>query len=373
MPKLVFPNEPIFFTFSHLDRLLVFCHDNGASDITIQSGERVLIEVNGVLEPITSRALSQQEVSDLINHIYGPNATASLFSGKDLDTNYRVRVSDEKAYRYRVNITACLFDGYEGIQVTLRTLSSAPPPLDKMALPEILLDAMKLPQGILVISGSTGSGKSTLLSSMIGELVQKEGGKGMKILTYESPVEYVYDEIPKPNSVVSQTEIPRFLPSFAAGVRNALRRKPSLILVGEARDQETIEAVIDAALTGHPVYTTVHSNGVADTLRRMVTAFEHAERDARMYDLLESVKVIIWQALVRTPDGQRTPLREYLIINDHVRDHLLKCPVEELVTGIRELLPKYGKRIEDDATEKYEAGLICEEAYKRFTEMKGVH
>ena len=86
MSKLVFPNEPIFFTFSHLDRLLIFCHENGASDITIQSGERVLIEVNGVLEPITSRALSQQEVSDLINHIYGPNATASLFSGKDLDT-----------------------------------------------------------------------------------------------------------------------------------------------------------------------------------------------------------------------------------------------------------------------------------------------
>ena len=82
-----------------------------------------------------------------------------------------------------------------------------------------------------------------------------------KILTYESPIEFVYDRVEKISSVVSQAEIPRHLPSFAAGVRNALRRKPHAILVGEARDQETISAVMEAAMTGHPVYTTLHGGG----------------------------------------------------------------------------------------------------------------
>jgi defect in organelle trafficking protein DotB len=366
----MFPAEPSYFIPAQLDRLLAFCYEEGASDITIQSGEQVIADIEGRLERITARSLTQQEVSDLINHIYGPNATALLFSGTDIDTNYRVRLSDDLQYRYRVNITACIFDGYQGIQVTLRTISSSPPPIEAMNLQDDLYKALRIPQGIVVVSGATGSGKSTLLASIVADFAG-QADSHLKILTYESPIEYVYDDVVKPACIVSQTEIPRYLPSFAAGVRNALRRKPGLILVGEARDQETIEAVIDAALTGHPVYTTVHSNGVADTLRRMITIFPHAERDARLFDLLETTKVIVWQALVSCTDGKRTPLREYLLITPEVRDALIATPVDQVVSQAREMLIKHGRPIEVDAQEKFDAGLIDERVLRRFIPKQG--
>lgn len=360
------PNEPSYFTPNQLDKLLVFCFQTGASDISIQSGERVFAEIDGMQVKVTRRAMTLQETSDLINHIYGSNATAMVFSGTDIDTNYRVKLSNEEIYRYRVNITACTFEGYQGIQVTLRTISPEPPALEMMKLEDELYDSLSIPQGILVVSGATGSGKSTLLASMIADLAGREDAN-LKVLTYESPIEYVYERVQKPSTIIAQTEIPRYLPTFAAGVRNALRRKPGLILVGEARDQETIEAVIDAALTGHPVFTTVHANGVADTMRRMVTIFPQAERETRMYDLIESVKVIIWQCLVPKKDGKRTALREFLIFNNEVRDALLAKDPSQIVSAVRDQIEKNGQTILQDAQAKFDEGLIDERVLARFS------
>jgi defect-in-organelle-trafficking protein DotB len=372
MNQILFPGEPSYFIPSQLDRLLTFCYEKGASDITIQSGECVFAEIHGRQIRVTQRDLTLQEISDLIKHIYGANATAMIFSGTDIDTNYRVKLNSREEFRFRVNITPCYYDGYQGLQITLRTISSEPPSLESLKVEPAILENLSIPQGILVISGATGSGKSTLLASIIADLCRREDSN-LKILTYESPIEYVYDKIKKPTAIVSQTEIPRNLPTFAAGVRNALRRKPGLILVGEARDQVTIEAVIDAALTGHPVFTTVHSNGVADTLRRMITIFPFEERDARMFDLVETVKVIVWQALVPTPDGKRTAVREYLVINNEVRDILVETPTEKIVSKVREILDTYGRSILTDVKEKYQKGLITEAAYKRFHMMEQQH
>jgi len=367
--KLRFPDEPSYFTPEHLDRMLVFCFKNGSSDITIQTGESVFAEVESRQCRVTERGLISQEVQDLINHIYGPNATALVNSGTDIDTSYVVKVSQKEFYRFRVNVTPCAFESSVGIQVTLRIISSLPPSLESMNLTPDLLEYLKLPQGIFVVSGATGSGKSTLLASIIGDLVSRPESN-LKVLTYESPIEYVYENVLKPSSIVSQTEIPRYLPSFVAGVRNALRRKPGLILVGEARDRETIEAVIDAALTGHPVYTTVHSNGVADTLRRMITIFPFAERDSRMCDLLESTKVILWQTLVPSITGRRIPLREYLHISNEVRDALLDVSPDLIVKKIRDLIETHGRSIDQDAREKHEQGLITKEVVNRFVAMR---
>lgn len=371
MAHTLLPNEPNYFVAQHFDRMLLFCCEHKASDITLQTGEVVFAEIHGRQIPVTQRHLTMQELSDIIKHIYGPNATAMIFSGNDIDTHYRV-LSSKVEYRFRVNITACYFEGYEGMQITLRVISSEPPLLKDLNLPDAILDYLRVPQGVVVVSGATGSGKSTLLASIIAELCS-EPDANLKVLTYEAPIEYVYDKVKKVSSIVSQMEIPRNLPSFAAGVRNALRRKPGLILVGEARDQETIEAVIDAALTGHPVYTTVHSNGVADTMRRMVTIFPMEERDARLFDLLETVKIVIWQALLPNPQGKRTAVREYLVFNHEVRDVLLNTSLDHLIGKIRELVEAYGQPIFRDVKQKYEQGLITEEAYRRFELMEKKH
>lgn len=361
--KFLFPEEPLRFTPKHLESLLAFCTQLNASDITIQTNEPITVEIYGKIYKITKRKLSNTEVGDLLNHIYGPNGTAQILSGTDVDTHYEFRPTRTERFRFRVNATGCQVEGHPGIQITMRVIPNEPPPLSAMNLPKAVLDAIAPPDGVVYVTGATGSGKSTLLASIIKELAEQDDSN-RKILTYEAPIEFVFDAIDKPSAIVSQSEIPRHLPSFAAGVRNALRRKPRLILVGEARDAETISAVIEAALTGHPVYTTLHANGVAETIRRLVGTFPEEERHGRTLDIVETIRLIIWQILVPTVDGKRIALREYLVFDDEVRDQLLNVPVQEVTAMTRKLLKQKGQPMLVDAQKKFEEGIISEREFK---------
>lgn len=357
------PNEPTRFSPVFMEKMLEHAESLSASDVTIQTGEPIFAEVYGRLIKITNRRLSNTELGDLINSIYGPNATAQLLSGKDIDTHYEFRPNRGVRYRYRVNATACLVEGHDAIQITLRTIPTTPPKLETMGLPDNILEAIAPPEGIVFITGATGSGKSTLLASIIRELIEKEESN-RKVLTYESPIEFVYDEIPTVSSVVSQSEIPRHLPDFADGVRNALRRKPRLIMVGECRDAETISAALEAALTGHPVYTTLHTSGVAETMRRLVTSFAGEERLGRTIDILETIRLCIWQKLVPTVDGKRVALREYLVFDEEARDILLDGDPNDVTSTTRKLVRQRGQLMTVDAKHKFEQGLISERVYK---------
>ncbi|WP_428412451.1 Dot/Icm type IV secretion system ATPase DotB [Legionella sp.] len=361
--NLLMPDEPTRFTPLFMDKMLEHTERLNASDITIQTGEPIYAEVYGKLLRITNRRLSNTELGDLINAIYGPNATTQLLSGKDIDTHYEFRPNRGVRYRYRVNGTACLVEGHDAIQITLRTIPTTPPKLETMNLPDIVLDAVAPQEGIVFITGATGSGKSTLLASIIRDLIEKEDSH-RKVLTYESPIEFVYDEIETISSVVSQSEIPRHLPSFADGVRNALRRKPRLIMVGECRDAETISAALEAALTGHPVYTTLHTSGVAETMRRLVTSFSGEERLGRTIDILETIRLCIWQKLVPTVDDKRVALREYLVFDEEVRDILLESDPNDVTAATRKLVRKKGQLMTWDAKNKFEQGIISERVYK---------
>ncbi len=363
MSEFIMPNEPVRFTNPDLERVLVHCIKVNASDITIQTGSPIIAEIYGRIHPITIRKMSNTEVGDLLNAIYGANGTTQIFSGKDVDTHYEIRPTRTERYRFRVNGTGCQVEGHDGIQITMRTIPTTPPDLASLNLEPEILNNMSPRQGTVVITGSTGSGKSTLLASIIKSLLsQKDGNR--KMLTYEAPIEFVYDMVEAPSSLISQSEIPRHLPSFAAGVRNALRRKPGLILVGEARDTETIAAVIEAALTGHPVYTTVHSNGVADAVRRMISTFPADERHGRALDILETLRLIVWQQLAPATDGKRVALREYLVFNDSIRDALLNTEIEQLAASTRKLLKEHGQPMLVDAQKKFEAGILEERYYK---------
>lgn len=361
--EYLLPEEPARFTPRDMDRMLLHCTLKGASDITLQTDSQILAEVHGRLYPVTQRKLSQTEVGEMINSIYGPNGTTQLSSGKDVDTHYEIRPDRTSRYRFRINGTACQVEGHDGIQITCRTIPAEPPPLSSMEVDKPILDHMAPLQGTIVVTGSTGSGKSTLLAGIIREIAsQPEAHR--KMLTYEAPIEFVYDAIEKPSCIISQTEIPKHLPSFADGVRNALRRKPGLILVGEARDAETISAVIDAALTGHPVYTTLHSNGVADCVRRMISTFPAEERHGRALDILETLRMVIWQKLVPTIDQKRVALREYLIFDEEVRDILVNTEVEMLAAKTRILLKERGQPMIVDAKRKFDEGRISERTYQ---------
>lgn len=358
-----FPNEPLRFSPSDMERLLLFCEELGASDITLQTNEPVFAEVHGRLLRLTKRPLSNTEVSQLLNTIYGPNGTTQIMTGNDVDTHYEIKPHRGERFRYRVNGTGCQTEGHDGIQITLRTIPSEPPSLAWHNLPDNVVEACTPSDGVVYVTGSTGSGKSTLLASII-KYIALDPESHRKILTYESPIEFVYDMLETQSAVISQSEIPRHLPTFAAGVRNALRRKPRLILVGEARDQETMAAVIEAALTGHPVYTTLHSNGVAECIRRLVGTFPAEERSGRTLDIIETMRLVIWQRLVPTEDGGRTPLREYLVFDEQIRDELLDTHIDKVTSKTRQLLKKYGRPMIEDAKAKVKEGLISKRTFQ---------
>lgn len=358
----LFPDEPIRFEGVHLAPLLTHCFRLGASDITIQTSEAVFCEIHGRLLRCTHHELNQSEVSELINELYGANATTQIMRGDDLDTHYEVRPTRRERFRFRVNATGCTVDGTQGIQITARTIPIAPPTLIELDVPEDIIKNAAPSDGVVYVTGATGSGKSTLLASMIRNLAEEVDGN-RKILTYESPIEYVFDTIDMPSSIISQAEIPRHLPTFASGVRNALRRKPHAILVGEARDAETITAVLEAALTGHPTYTTLHSNGVAETIRRLVSSFPLEDREARTIDIIETMRMVIWQQLVPGQDGKRVALREYFIFDDAIRDKLLNSDLANITATVRNLLHEQGQTMQKDVEAKFKDGLISERTY----------
>lgn len=351
------PDEPDRFKDDDVDKLLLWCVEQGSSDISIQTDRPVYNDIHGTLYPGTYRPLDAADMAVILARIYGAEAQAKLAGGTDLDVSYEIRPDRFNRIRFRVNISAILSRGRDAAQVTMRSLPNEPPTMDQLGIEQEIVDAWAPRQGLVLICGPTGSGKSTLLSAGNRMLIERKGGCG-KMLTYESPIEFTYDTLTNKRSLVAQSEIPRHLPDFAAGVRNALRRKPNIILVGEARDRETVSAAIEAGQTGHAVYSTVHTTGVAATIRRMVSTFEPAERSERAFALMETMRLIVTQALVPKVGGGRCGIREFMRFDDDTREFLLDMPPEKWTTEVQRLLPKQGQTMARSAEIAFENGLI---------------
>ncbi len=351
------PDEPVRFTEDVIDAFLLWCVKKNASDVTFQTDRPVYTEINGTLYPATYRPLDAADMAVVLHKIYGPEAQARLAAAKDLDLSYEIRPDRYTRFRFRVNITAILSKGRDSAQVTMRVLPNEPPQMADLHIEEDIVKSWAPRQGMVIVTGPTGSGKTTLLAAGCRMILERSRGCG-KLLTYEAPIEFVYDTIKSPRSLIAQTEIPRHLPNFAHGVRNALRRKPNIILVGESRDRETISASIEAAQTGHLVYTTTHTIGVSNTIHRMVSTFEISERAERAYSLLETLRLVVTQALVPKTDGGRMGVREWMHFSDDVRERLMEMDYTKWPGEIQRLLPSYGQSMSRSAEIAFEAGQI---------------
>jgi len=365
--KETWPDEPHRFADEHVDAFLLWCVARNASDITFQTGRWVYAEIHGVLYPVTYRSIDGADMAAVITRIYGAEALAILAGGGDIDLSYEIMTDRFTRTRFRVNITAILAAGRDGIQITMRVLPKAPPTMKQYGVEAEIIKYWRPRQGIVLVTGPTGSGKTTLLAAGIRTLIESLQGCG-KLLTYEAPIEYTYDSVMSRRSLVAQSEIPRHLPTFAAGVRNALRRKPEIILVGEARDKETIAACIEAGQTGHLVFSTVHTTGVASTIRRMVSTFDSSERTERAYALMETIQLIVTQRLVPKIGGGRHAMREYMPFTDEIRERLLSLHYDQWSAELIKMVPKYGKTMEQVAKESYDAGLIERRHYLTYAQ-----
>ncbi len=356
------PDEPDRFTEVMIDNFLLWCVKQNSSDVTIQTDRPVYNEIHGTLYPATFRNIDAADMAIMLQKIYGPEAQARLASGRDLDISYEIRPDRYTRIRFRVNITAILSKGRDSAQITMRVLPSEPPTMKDLNIEQEIIDAWAPRQGVVIVTGPTGSGKTTLLAAGNRLLLERAEGCG-KMLTYEAPIEYVYDTIQSPRSLVSQSEIPRHLPDFAHGVRNALRRKPEIILVGEARDRETINATIEAAQTGHAVYTTTHTLGVANTVQRMLSSYDMNEREERAIALVETLRLIVTQALVPRVGGGRVGVREWMKFPDEVREKLMDMHFTEWPNEIQRSISQYGRTLERSAELVFEQGLIDRRHY----------
>lgn len=369
-PAETWPDEPVRFMEEHVDDFLLWCISKGSSDVTIQSDRKVYNEISGKLYPGTYRPLDSAEINVFLNKIYGPEALAKLASAVDLDLSYEIRPDRYTRSRFRVNITAVLSRGRDAVQITMRVLPADPPTFAQLGIEDDIIKSWSPRQGMVVVTGPTGSGKTTFLAAGIRHVLESKHGCG-KVLTYEAPIEYTYDNIDSPHSLIAQTEIPRHLPDFHKGVRNALRRKPEIILVGEARDRETISSAIEAGQTGHLVYTTTHTIGVAATIRRMISTFEPDERAERAYALMETIRLVVTQALVPKIGGGRLGVREWMVFDDRVREKLLEMDFNMWSAEIQRMIDQYGRTMEKSANMAFENQLIERRPYLMLSQSTG--
>ena len=360
----LYPKEPSHFVGRDIADLLVHTTALKASDVTIQTGNRIVAEVHGKNIFVTRRKLDYSEVSEIIANISGSEGIVShIGSGRDFDSQYEVKPDRITRLRFRVNATQILVSGNQGIEITIRTIPTIPPSINDLGLePEIF--ANRAPdRGMVLVTGATGSGKSTLLASIIRDLLEDQTSDH-KILTYESPIEFVYDEIEKGHNLIAQTSIPQGLPSFAAGIRNSLRRSPSIILIGESRDEETIREAVTASMTGHLLFSTVHANSVSETVKRMINVFPPGEKYAMAVDIISSMRMIVSQMLLPSTDGKRVALREFLVFNDNIVDELLS-DIDNITSVARKLVKQYGQPFIVDAQKKLDDGRISQHEFNK--------
>ena len=206
------------------------------------------------------------------------------------------------------------------------------------------------------------SGKSTFLASVFRYLLENDP---KHILTYEAPIEFVYDEIKEKKGVIAQSEIPTNLPSFARAVRNSLRRAPDVILIGESRDPETISGCITASQTGHAVYTTTHVNSVAASISRLVGEFPSEERSSMALKVLDAVRTIVHQRLIKKHDGSgRVAVREYMIFDADFKSYLMETSWENWTMEIQKEINKRKTSLKFDVGRKIEEGQLGNYAYQ---------
>ena len=325
-----------------LDSLLTWAFREGASRIGIQTGHPVWVMIHGRNHRATQRDVDEIEFSHIVNHLYGADGMARLQGGSDFDTAYAIQIDRSTRLRFRLNVTATRTARRDGGNVVLRPIPDMPPPLDVQRVEPGILDAYRPRQGMVIVSGATGSGKSTLIAGMtVAKLQDPEGN--FNIVEGAAPVEFLLERVRGPRSTMNQTEIPRDVPSFAAFVRGAMRREPTDIIVGECRDSETMDAAIQAAISGHVLTTTVHANDVALTMQRIASLCPPGERENLVSAVAQSLRLVINQRLAPSTDGRRVALREYLVFDADIRAKLLRTDPSEWPALTRRAVEEQGQ------------------------------
>jgi twitching motility protein PilT len=288
-----------------IEGILSAASENGASDIHLVTGEPPVIRVDTGLVRLDQPVLEAKELNELLATMLNDNQQATLDEQKDVDLSWATA-----SCRYRVNVH--IQSGTPAI--AMRTVKTKIPPLDSLNLPPAIAPLAELPRGLVLVTGDTGSGKSTTLASLLQQINMT---KSRHIITLEDPVEYVFNS---ECCLVEQRELGRDMPSFASGLKHALRQDPDIILVGEMRDLETTSLAISAAETGHLVLSTLHTVNASQTVERIVDMYPANQQSQVRSMLANTLKAVISQTLLPKIGGGMVPAVEILLCNPAVRN-----------------------------------------------------
>lgn len=362
--------------------LLLAVHVLDFSDVSIISGRPIWGKRHGFNQKLTTRILQDAEVRTTISWMYGANGVTEIMKGHALDPRYEVQITHSVAdwcnkilqefglgglvektsnqsrkIPFRMNAVGAYTPKGRGFSVSLRTIPMELPLLEHMGLPNDLEPHINQSNGMTLVCGETGSGKSTLLAAIMHDKMLNFQDR--KIATIEKPIEFNLQGVASDSNYVVQHEVGPDVSSFYQGVVNCLRQAPTDIMVGEARDMESISALIQATETGHATYATIHSYSVDGCILRIANEFDLANQSQIIFKILSQVRLIVVQRLIKAKSGgRRVPVREWLVFDDRLRRKLMGLSSDNALELIRQTIVKNGHSMRQQALSAYKDGLI---------------
>lgn len=304
--------------------LLVFVASMQASDLHLKPMRPPLIRLNGKLVPVKADPLRPVELEQMLLPLLTPAQREKFDRNQSVDIGYGV----PSVARFRVN----MYLQRGTIGAVFRRIPIEILGIDQLELPPAIRELTEIPDGLVLVTGPTGSGKSTTLAAMVLDISSREP---LHIVTIEDPIEFLFvDKI----SAISQREVGTDTPTFSEALKNSMRQDPDVIMVGEMRDQETVQTVLTAAETGHLVFSTLHTNNAAQTIDRIVDMFPPEHHKQIRSQLALVLRGIISLKLVKGLDGKMTAAVEILKnsprIAKLIEDGLTKDILEEMETSV---------------------------------------
>lgn len=302
--------------------MLARVKEKGASDLHITTEAPALIRVDGELAKLDGEVLGSQDTQKLIYSILTEEQKKKFEENQELDTAFSLK----GVGRFRLNV----FRQKNALGAVCRLIPETFKTFEQLGLPLIAYQISKLPKGLVLITGPTGSGKTTTLASIINHINEE---RSEHILTIEDPIEFVH---PNKKCIVNQREVGSDTQSFANALRHVLRQDPDVILIGEMRDLETIQAALNIAETGHLVFATLHTNDSAQSINRVIDVFPaHQQEQVRVQLSFVLEAIMSQQLLSHISNAGRVLVGEVLMVTPAIRNLIREAKIEQIPTLIQ--------------------------------------
>ena len=339
-----------------IDAFFKLMNEQGASDLHLASGQPPALRVRGEIERVKFKVLDSDDLRGMLYEI-APEQKIKMFEENgDIDFGYEI----PGLARYRANF----FMQRNGVAAVFREIPSAILTADQLGLPPVVSKLATLPRGLVLVTGPTGSGKSTTLAAIV-DVANRQ--RKDHIITVEDPIEFVHQS---QGCIVNHREVGVHTNSFSTALRGALREDPDVILVGEMRDLETISLAVEAASTGHLVFSTLHTSSAYKSVDRVIEVFPSQEQPLIRSTLADGLRAVVAQTLFKRIDRKgRVAALEILIANPAVRNLIREGKTHQIPSMIQ-TGKKYGMILLDDSImDLFKKGIIsADEAYAKSNE-----